>query len=148
MNQNQKSILREQIINETCFYINHFYNGNKDNNKIPLNIFVGELLGRSKTSFFVSQLAIIYLFRIIKSGREVNIISGRKLYIGALIVTTKYHSDVVYFNKVWVKIIGGIDIKDINYIERVFLELIDYKLFVNIHQINIFLENKNIEKLE
>jgi hypothetical protein len=118
MDQNQKSILREQIINETCFYINHFYNGNKDNNKIPLNIFVGELLGRSKTSFFVSQLVNIYLSRIIKSGGGIDIISGRKLYIGALIVTTKYHSDVVYFNKAWVKIIGGIDIEEVNYIER------------------------------
>ena len=135
MNQNQKLILRKQILNETCSLINQFYND--ENNKILIEQFVEEILKRSRTSFFTLRLANIYLSKIIEDKKQVDI-CGKKLFVAALIVSTKVHLDNGYTNKAWLKIIGGLTIEEINCIEIAFLQIMEYKLFVNIDKINIF----------
>ena len=140
MNQNQKLILREQILNETCFLINQFYND--ENNKISIEQFVEEVIKRSYTSFYTLRLTNIYLSKIIEDKKQVDI-CGKKLFIAALIVSTKVHLDNGYTNKAWLKIIGGLTIKEINCIEITFLKIMEYKLFVNIDKINKKYYNPN-----
>ncbi|KAF9162396.1 hypothetical protein DFQ26_003575 [Actinomortierella ambigua] len=55
---------------------------------------------------------------------------GRRTFLAALMVASKYLQDRNYSNKAWAKI-SGLSIKEINANELVFLKLVDYSLFVS-----------------
>ncbi|KAG0376586.1 hypothetical protein BGX24_007512 [Mortierella sp. AD032] len=55
---------------------------------------------------------------------------GRRTFLAALMVASKYLQDRNYSNKAWAKI-SGLSIKEINTNELIFLKLIDYSLFVS-----------------
>ncbi|KAF9422159.1 hypothetical protein BGZ94_008652 [Podila epigama] len=55
---------------------------------------------------------------------------GRRTFLAALMVASKYLQDRNYSNKAWAKI-SGLSIKEINANELIFLKLIDYNLFVS-----------------
>ncbi|KAF8981225.1 hypothetical protein BGZ46_003092 [Entomortierella lignicola] len=55
---------------------------------------------------------------------------GRRTFLAALMVASKYLQDRNYSNKAWAKI-SGLSIKEINANELIFLKLIDYSLFVS-----------------
>ncbi|KAG0243593.1 hypothetical protein BGW41_001804 [Actinomortierella wolfii] len=55
---------------------------------------------------------------------------GRRTFLAALMVASKYLQDRNYSNKAWAKI-SGLSIKEINANELVFLKLMDYSLFVS-----------------
>ncbi|KAG0010606.1 hypothetical protein BGZ80_001349, partial [Entomortierella chlamydospora] len=65
------------------------------------------------------------------SGQSNRIIyCGRRTFLAALMVASKYLQDRNYSNKAWAKI-SGLSIKEINANELIFLKLIDYSLFVS-----------------
>ncbi|KAF9370694.1 hypothetical protein CPB97_002537 [Podila verticillata] len=65
------------------------------------------------------------------SGHSNRIIyCGRRTFLAALMVASKYLQDRNYSNKAWAKI-SGLSIKEINANELIFLKLIDYSLFVS-----------------
>ncbi|CAG8531434.1 11978_t:CDS:2 [Ambispora gerdemannii] len=55
---------------------------------------------------------------------------GRRMFLAALIIASKYLQDRNYSNKAWSKI-SGLPVKEINQNEIVFLKLIDYNLFIS-----------------
>jgi hypothetical protein len=143
MGHNQILISRESILNETYYYINRYDKNDEYDSKIPLNIFITETLSRSYSTYFILQLANIYLSWII-TIKEYNIkkinMNRRKLFLGSLIIATKMLLDKSYSNKVW-GMMTGVSNKEINHIELEFLNIIDYNAFVNINEFNIFLRN-------
>jgi hypothetical protein len=54
---------------------------------------------------------------------------GRRMFIASLIIASKYLQDRSYASIAWSKICG-LDVLEINNIERRFLNLIDYNLFI------------------
>ncbi|KAG9286063.1 hypothetical protein G9A89_022740 [Geosiphon pyriformis] len=54
---------------------------------------------------------------------------GRRMFLAALIVASKYLQDRNYSNKAWSKI-SGLPVNEINQNEIIFLKLIDYNLFI------------------
>ncbi|CAG8752521.1 3266_t:CDS:1, partial [Racocetra fulgida] len=54
---------------------------------------------------------------------------GRRMFLASLIIASKYLQDRNYANSAWSKI-SGLPVKDINAIERRFLILINYNLFI------------------
>jgi hypothetical protein len=133
MNQNQKLILRDQLINISYYYINHYNSNHVYENIIPLDIFIEEILKRSHTSFFTLQITNIFLYRVISINtyKHRYKLCGRRLFIGALVVATKIHLDNNYSNKAW-SVIIGLSNKEINDIERIFMDMINYNLYINI----------------
>ncbi|KAJ3415457.1 hypothetical protein HDV05_004899 [Chytridiales sp. JEL 0842] len=55
---------------------------------------------------------------------------GRRMFLSSLIVATKYLKDRTYSNKAWAKI-SGLPLSEINDNERVFLQGVNYELFVS-----------------
>ncbi|KAG0250841.1 hypothetical protein BG011_008051 [Mortierella polycephala] len=54
---------------------------------------------------------------------------GRRMFLAALILASKFQQDRTYSNKAWSKI-SGLPVSEINANEIAFLSLIDYRLFV------------------
>ncbi|KAF9179799.1 hypothetical protein BGZ51_004500 [Haplosporangium sp. Z 767] len=55
---------------------------------------------------------------------------GRRMFLAALILASKFQQDRTYSNKAWSKI-SGLPVSEINVNEITFLNLIDYRLFVS-----------------
>ena len=148
MDQNQRIISREHILKETYYYINYYSSNDEYDSIIPLDIFVTEILRRSYTTFFTLQMVNIYLYRVLtieELKKEKFNICRRKLFIGILIIATKIRFDKNYKNKAWVGVIGGLNIDEINRIERDIMKKMEYDLYVDINQFNLFLSNKFFE---
>ncbi|CAG8491225.1 1330_t:CDS:2 [Racocetra fulgida] len=123
---------------------------------ITLRVFLQETLRRSRASYSTLQTALFYLFRIkhkiallsqrpelpptptsehppdvIQNSCQNNdpATCGRRMFLAALIVASKYLQDRNYSNRAWSKI-SGLSIKEINANEVCFLKLIDYNLFI------------------
>lgn len=114
---------------------------------IPLRLFLQEILRRSRTSYSTLQTASYYLFRIkpqisllsrnpkflptLSSDSQNNnpATCGRRMFIAALIVASKYLQDHRTSSIVWSNIVG-LPVHEINSNEICFLKLIDYNLFV------------------
>jgi Cyclin len=121
------------------------------NSKIlPLRVFIQETIRRSRTSFSTLQLALYYLLRIKSAvldfekknpncfngpcdfGRTASkhpITCGRRMFLAAVIVASKYLQDRNYSNRAWAKI-SGLPVKEINANEFVFLNVAKYDLYV------------------
>ncbi|CAG8688042.1 14204_t:CDS:1, partial [Cetraspora pellucida] len=110
---------------------------------ISLRPFIQETLRRSRISWYTLQTALFYLLRIKHKIATLEVGSlttetanksdpatcGRRMFLASLIIASKYLQERNYANSAWSKICG-FSVKDINAIERRFLILIDYNLFI------------------
>lgn len=109
--------------------------------------FVREILKRSKTTYSTLQAALYYIFRIKASVTEHMvrrqagppmekpspkdcIFCGRRMFLAALMVASKFLQDRTYRNSAWAKI-SGLNTAEITFSEMTFLQLIDYQLFIS-----------------
>ncbi|RUS21349.1 cyclin-domain-containing protein [Endogone sp. FLAS-F59071] len=120
---------------------------------VSLRVFIQEVLRRSRTTYSTLQTALFYLFRVKnaivtrlreRASRETEqrnstsgqcneddlIGCGRRMFLAALMVASKYLQDKNYRNRAWAKI-SGLSVHEINATEIAFLKLIDYNLFVS-----------------
>ncbi|QIX00541.1 hypothetical protein AMS68_006058 [Peltaster fructicola] len=104
---------------------------------LPLRNYIEETLRRSRTSYSTLQVALYYLILIkpyiprrddpSESSRV--LVCGRRMFLAALILASKYLQDRNYSAKAWSKM-SGLKIAEINANERVFLQKINWKLHV------------------
>jgi hypothetical protein len=110
---------------------------------LPLRTFIQETLRRSKTSYSTLQVALYYLILIkphvpkfdftmeqpddVCSNRSFQ--CGRRMFLAALILASKYLQDRNYSARAWSKI-SGLNVHEINQNEMMFLLAIDWKLHV------------------
>ncbi|RIA86574.1 cyclin-domain-containing protein [Glomus cerebriforme] len=152
----RKNALVENLVDITVSIINEiWYNFpvHLNSQVIPLRLFIQETLRRSRTSWSTLQTALYYLMKIkpqIKMlwlhpdrwtlGSKDNVnennnqgsdpaTCGRRMFLASLIIASKYLQDRNYANNAWSKICG-LPVQEINIIERRFLKLIDYNLFI------------------
>jgi len=120
---------------------------------VSIRVFIQEVLRRSRTTYSTLQTALFYLFRVKnaivtrlreRAAREAEqrtsapgqcseddlIGCGRRMFLAALMVASKYLQDKNYRNRAWAKI-SGLSVNEINATEIAFLKLIDYNLFVS-----------------
>ena len=108
---------------------------------LPLRTFIQETLRRSRTSFSTLQVALYYLI-LIKAhvpsydftmeqpvdtpwGRALQ--CGRRMFLAALILASKYLQDRNYSARAWSKI-SGLKVCEVNNNEMAFLEAVNWKL--------------------
>ncbi|CAB4491480.1 uncharacterized protein OCT59_017245 [Rhizophagus irregularis] len=151
----RKNALVENLVDTTVQIINVIWINfpvHLNSQVIPLRLFIQETLRRSRTSWSTLQTALFYLMRIkpqitflwlnpdrwtLNSKDENNnnnsgsdpATCGRRMFLASLIVASKYLQDRNYANNAWSKICG-LPVREINVIERRFLTLIDYNLFI------------------
>lgn len=110
---------------------------------LPLKTFIREMLRRSKTSYSTLQLALYYLVLVKPcipiqdftmeqhsddySARALQ--CGRRMFLSALILATKYLQDRNYSAGAWSKI-SGLNIVEINQSEMAFLMAVNFELFI------------------
>jgi len=152
----RKNALVENLVDTTVQIINVIWINfpvHLNSQVIPLRLFIQETLRRSRTSWSTLQTALFYLMRIksqitmlwlnpdrwtLNSKDDNNnnnnngsdpATCGRRMFLASLIVASKYLQDRNYANNAWSKICG-LPVREINVIERRFLALIDYNLFI------------------
>ncbi|KAI5778730.1 hypothetical protein EDC01DRAFT_605349, partial [Geopyxis carbonaria] len=113
---------------------------------LPLRTFIQETLRRSRTSYSTLQVALYYLIVIRPhlpgmdcditgmSTEEVQLIRakqcGRRMFLAALILASKYLQDRNYSARAWSKI-SGLNHQEINFNEKAFLHAVDWKLHIS-----------------
>lgn len=104
-------------------------------NVLPLETFIKETLRRSKTSYSTLQIALYYLMLAKEKRCQPPIVThrvmrcGRRLFLTALILASKYLQDRNYSARAWSKI-SGLPLQEINENERQCLSLINWDLHV------------------
>ncbi|KAI9255139.1 cyclin PHO80-like protein, partial [Phascolomyces articulosus] len=101
---------------------------------VPLRTFIQEVLKRSRTTYSTLQTALFYLFRarpaiLTQLYEHAYISCGRRMFLASLVIASKFVQDKTYRNSAWAKI-AGLPVSEINAAERIFLELIDYRLYI------------------
>jgi hypothetical protein len=108
---------------------------------LPLEVFIHETLRRSKTSYSTLQVALWYLMLLkckmpnsdfTKEQGASNCRAmqcGRRMFLAALMLASKYLQDRNYSTRAWSKI-SGLRICEINENEMKYLETIDYRLHI------------------
>lgn len=99
--------------------------------------FIIEILRRSKTSIQTLQICCYYMFKIISTGKEVPA-CPRKLFLGLVILASKFNQDHNYSFKSWLKICGCkteddsiLNLQALREVEMQCLKLLDYNLYIN-----------------
>ncbi|CAO3616305.1 unnamed protein product [Cunninghamella blakesleeana] len=105
--------------------------------------FIREILKRSKTTYFMLQISLFYIFRakrVVQSKLRMPasertyldglMCCGRRMFLASLMVASKYIHDKSYRNKAWADA-SGLSLKEINASELAFLQMIDYHLYVS-----------------
>ena len=110
---------------------------------LPLRVFIQETLRRSRTSYSTLQVALYYLVLIkahvpthdftmeqpedMQSLRALQ--CGRRMFLSALILASKYLQDRNYSAQAWSKI-SGLKVAEINMNELAFLDAVNWKLHI------------------
>ncbi|EAW08910.1 putative G1/S-specific cyclin Pcl5 [Aspergillus clavatus NRRL 1] len=111
---------------------------------LPLRTFIQETLRRSRTSYSTLQVALYYLIKIKEhvprpdatqeqQSRSKPVCRamqcGRRMFLAALILASKYLQDRNYSARAWSKI-SGLNTAEINQNELMFLEAVGWRLHV------------------
>lgn len=111
---------------------------------LPLKTFIQETLRRSRTSYSTLQVALYYLIRVKHRVPKVDFTMeqpedspsmralqcGRRMFLAALILASKYLQDRNYSARAWSKI-SGLSTHEINLNEMTFLDAIGWRLHVS-----------------
>ncbi|ORX89205.1 hypothetical protein K493DRAFT_267364 [Basidiobolus meristosporus CBS 931.73] len=130
------------LIDETVLFIQYIWPSEaSEQQAVPLRIYIQEVLRRSRTSFSTLLIALIYLFRLksalakecnqsLLEGCRGHYGCGRRMFLAAIIVATKFLQDRGTTNLGWARL-SGLSVKEINENERGFLKLLNYNIFVS-----------------
>jgi hypothetical protein len=116
---------------------------NEENEVLPLRTFIQETLRRSRTSYSTLQVALYYLILIKPHVPDHDftmeqpndfpatqaIQCGRRMFLAALILASKYLQDRNYSARAWSKI-SGLLTHEINQNEMAFLLAVNWKLHI------------------
>jgi len=102
----------------------------------PLHDYLCHVIRQSKITLYTLKCAIIYFVRISRQLQDkrwrskIRLFCGRRMFLGSVIIASKYLYDRTYSNSMWAKILG-LDIKEVNNIQMDFLEALNYDLFIS-----------------
>lgn len=111
---------------------------------LPLRTFIQETLRRSRTSYSTLQVALYYLIVVKPHVPKFDFTMeqprsqpcaramqcGRRMFLSALILASKYLQDRNYSARAWSKI-SGLNTMEINQNELIFLQAVDWKLHIS-----------------
>ncbi|KAJ5339297.1 hypothetical protein N7452_006025 [Penicillium brevicompactum] len=111
---------------------------------LPLRTFIQETLRRSRTSYSTLQVALFYLIKIKphvpthdftkEQPRDQSLLRamqcGRRMFLAALILASKYLQDRNYSARAWSKI-SGLNTLEINQNELMFLKAVGWRLHID-----------------
>jgi len=102
----------------------------------PLNDYLNHIVRQSRISVYTLKCAIIYFVRISRQLQDkrweskIRLFCGRRMFLGSVIIASKYLYDRTYSNSMWAKLLC-LDIKEVNNIQMDFLEALNYDLYIS-----------------
>ncbi|RKP29321.1 hypothetical protein METBISCDRAFT_24346 [Metschnikowia bicuspidata] len=104
-----------------------------------LRYFIVEMLRRSKTTTQSVQICCYYFYRILRGSKDNLPLCPKKLFLGMIILSSKFNQDHNYSFKTWLKICGchnndnsaSLNLCKLKQIEMLCLRLLDYNLYIN-----------------
>lgn len=126
------------LVNSAINLLKLLYPGNGGVEK--LGFFIVEMLKRLKTSIQSLQICSYYMFKLVRvpaSNRGPLPSDPKKLFLGLLIIASKFNQDHNYSFKSWLKICGCKDegshmtVQTLRAIEVNCLQLLDYDCYIN-----------------
>ncbi|KAF0545096.1 cyclin domain-containing protein [Gigaspora margarita] len=111
--------------------------------------FIRDITNRSKVSKITMVVGLIYVNRLKKtlpSTARGDFDTPYKIFLSAILVASKYLSDQSLQNKTIADITDGLyTVKDVNTMERSFLGLLKYDLWVDRNEVEDFLDQHRVE---
>lgn len=140
-NNFDKSQFNLTLINCAIYLIKLLYNANDSGVEIKmsnLRYFILQILKRSKTSIQILQISCFYLLKLVKSSKSDLPENPKHLFLGLIILASKFNQDANYSFKTWAKICGlnsedKDQIKFLKQLEIKLLNALDYNLYVSNH---------------
>jgi hypothetical protein len=108
---------------------------------IPMRQFIQEVLRRSQSSYGTLSLALYYLGRASRRPLPAHLRKqdkdefpwckcSRRMFLAALILSTKFLHDRAYTNRAWAKL-AGLTTREVGLCERALLEWLNWELYVH-----------------
>ncbi len=113
---------------------------------ISTDAYLDRMLIYLECSYACYVLALIYIERLINKTQKPNIFhkfSFHRLFFTAVVVAIKYYDDKFYSNEVYARI-GGINTKELDKLEVIFLAAINCELFVPLQEWNAVIDTIKI----
>ncbi|CDO54666.1 similar to Saccharomyces cerevisiae YHR071W PCL5 Cyclin, interacts with and phosphorylated by Pho85p cyclin-dependent kinase (Cdk) [Geotrichum candidum] len=151
-----KSLFVEALVDSAAIIIETVWPSSTDSQcyirqVLSLKTFVQETLRRSRTSYSTLQLALYYIIRIksyiydqraynrrignvVKKGDKLRLRCGRRAFLSALMIASKYVQDRNYSIRAWSKI-SGLPVDELCENEQIFLSAMNWNAHV---QYNIY----------
>ncbi|KAG9287025.1 hypothetical protein G9A89_022989 [Geosiphon pyriformis] len=111
--------------------------------------FIKDITIKSKVSKMTMVVGLIYVHRLKKtlpSTARGDFDTPYRIFLSAILVASKYLSDHSLQNRNMAHITGGLyTVKDVNTMERSFLGLLKYNLWVDVEEVKMFLEKHRVE---
>ncbi|CAK0840501.1 unnamed protein product [Prorocentrum cordatum] len=106
---------------------------------ISIHAYVARLLRLSQCSAGCVVLSLVYLDRLIKRHRWIAVspLTCHRLVLTSIVVAIKFYDDTYFSNKFYSQV-GGVSLTELNYLERQFLGLVDFKLCVEPREYELY----------
>ena len=123
-----QNIIKLNIIDIKLEVINSF--SNLETPSITVAAYIERLLKYFKIEGSTLTISLIYLIRICKAGDfKLSKNSFHSSFLISLALATKYNEDVHFRNNYYAQI-GGVSLETFNSLEREYLNIINYKLYI------------------
>ena len=109
---------------------------------LPLRTFIQEILRRGRTSYSTLHVTLYYMIRFYVLSHKLTkkqtrspsrmraMHCGRRMFLTALILASKYLQDYSYSARIWSKILG-FNTSEINHHKLMFLEVVGWRLYIS-----------------
>jgi len=126
---------KEKLV-KNCFYMRNLPN-------LIFSEFVKRIFKYLKPESSTIIISLIYIDIFLNVDKENLFLTENniyKIYLAAIILAIKYNEDYFDDNQYFSKV-GGVSLTEINTLEREFLKIIDYRLFVNENLFKVYEDN-------
>ena len=100
--------------------------------KISIEDYLTRIQKYAKVEKSTLIISLIYIDRICAKKLTLTYFNVHRIIFSAILISIKYNEDVYYKNKYYAEI-AGVNVKELEILEHSFLDLLEFKLFVDDH---------------
>ncbi len=115
----------------------------KKNQSLSIKKYLLRLVKYTQVESSTLIAMLIYIDRLCEiNDFTINSLNIYKIIFSSLVLAIKYNEEVIFDNKFFARV-GGISLSEMNFLETVYLNLINFKLYVSDEIFETYIENIN-----
>ena len=115
----------------------------KKNQSLSIKKYLLRLVKYTQVESSTLIAMLIYIDRLCEiNDFTINSLNIYKIIFSSLVLAIKYNEEIIFDNKFFARI-GGISLSEMNFLETVYLNLINFKLYVSDEIFETYIENIN-----